>query len=219
MDFAVSLIFSVLVVLLIVALVFVDRRPARRPRPATPAKHSTVPAAPYVAPYKIKARSSAEMKSLIETLPAVRVLDICDGDTLYVAKGGSKLKVRLDSIDCPEDGQQWGDIATFGLIKLVGGKRTVHLEEHGIDDFGRTLATLYVRHANGRDWLNVNERMVALGHAWVMRAYYDHLPADRQEQLNKLEGWAQSRAVGLWANPNPMPPWQWRKEVWRPPAP
>ena len=64
----------------------------------------------------------------------------------------------------------------------------MHLEGHGIDCHGRTLATIYVQCANGENWINVNERMVTLGHAWVMRGkIYDHLPKDRQGKLNYIE--------------------------------
>jgi micrococcal nuclease len=136
-------------------------------------------------------------------------LQFVDGDTVLITKGSGEVVVRLDSIDCPEGGQDWGDNAKDGLVKLVGGQR-VQVEEHGIDDYGRTLATLYIRHSNGQDWQCVNERMVTLGHAWVMRRYYDHLPPDRQDKLNKLEAWAKSKNVGLWSTPNPIPPWQWR---------
>ena len=117
--------------------------------------------------------------------------------------------IRLDSIDCPEDGQPWGNTAAYGLIKLIGGRK-VRLEEHGLDFHGRTLATIYVRHANGEEWVNVNERMVILGHAWVMYKFYDHLPKDRQDKLNRLENWARSKKVGLWRTQSPIPPWQWR---------
>ena len=173
---------------------------------------------PATKSFKTKAASAVEVRKLIQYFPTVKVLSVCDGDTVSVERGETRVKVRLDSIDCPEDGQRWGDIATYGLIKMIGGARTVRIEEHGIDDFGRTLATLYVLHEDGHEWQNVNERMVTLGHAWVMRKYYDHLPPDRQDKLNKLEIWAKSKNVGLWSTPDPMPPWQWRKEVWRPPA-
>jgi endonuclease YncB( thermonuclease family) len=163
-------------------------------------------------PPKTKARTGEEVKAAIESLPPAKVLEIYDGDTVLVATGRHRLMVRLDSIDCPEDGQHWADTAKAGLIKLIGG-RTVYLEQHGHDHYGRTLATLFVRHANGTDWQNVNERMVTLGHAWVMRKYYDHLPPDRQAQLNRLETWAKSNKVGLWRTPSPIPPWQWRREV------
>jgi len=77
--------------------------------------------------------------------------------------------------------------------------------------YERTLATIYVQNRNS-GWVNVNERMVTLGHVWVMRSFYDHLPKERQDQLNRLERWARSKKVGLWKTPNPIPPWKWRNE-------
>lgn len=158
---------------------------------------------------KVKALSEEAIKEKILDLPKAKVLWVVDGDTVIVSKGWQKVKIRLDYIDCPEDGQHWGDIAKYGLIKLIG-KRPVHLEEHGIDSHRRVLATIYVWHQHKSEWLNVNERMVILGHAWVMRGFYNHLPKDRQDKLNRLERWARSKKVGLWQAPNPIPPWQWR---------
>jgi endonuclease YncB( thermonuclease family) len=147
--------------------------------------------------------------SNVENFPLAKVEHVIDGDTIIVSSSWKKTKIRLDSIDCPEDGQDWGDIAKFGLIKLIGGRK-VYLEEHGEDHHGRTLATIYVRQGHGSKLMNVNARMVTLGHAWVMRKYYGHLSKERQIELNKLEGWARSRKVGLWKNHNPTPPWMWR---------
>ena len=143
-------------------------------------------------------------------LPQFKVQHVIDGDTLVVAHSWGSFRVRLDSIDCPEDGQPWGDTATAGLIKLIGGRR-VRLERHGIDIHGRTLATIYVTNRDNGQWLNVNERMVTLGHAWVARKHFAHLSEARQQQLDRLEAWARSRRVGLWKSPNPTPPWAWRQ--------
>jgi endonuclease YncB( thermonuclease family) len=159
---------------------------------------------------KTKALSEAEAKLAIETFLSARVAEVVDGDTVDVEIGRDRVRIRLDSIDCPEDGQAWGDIATYGLIKIIGGQ-TVRLEIYGRDDFGRTLATFYVRHQQTGAWLNANERMVMLGHAWVMHRYYDHLPPGRQNKLNRLEDWARAKKVGLWRDPNPLPPWLWRR--------
>ena len=159
---------------------------------------------------KRMALTESDVKLLIGGFPKAKVMHVIDGDTVIVDKGWSQVvMIRLDSIDCPEDGQHWGDTAAYGLIKLIGGRK-VHLEEHGLDSHGRTLATIYVQHANGEEWVNVNERMVTLGHAWVMRKFYDHLPKGRQDKLNRLERWARSKNVGLWRTQNPIPPWQWR---------
>ena len=160
---------------------------------------------------KTKAQSETAVKYQIESFPKVKVEHIIDGDTVIVVKGWHKIRIRLDSIDCPEDGQHWGDIAKYGLIKLIGGRK-IRIEEHGQDIYERTLATIYVQHGDGSEWMNVNERMVTLGHAWVMRRFYDHLPKDRQDKLNRLERWARSKKVGLWQTPNPIPPWKWRSE-------
>lgn len=173
-------------------------------------RRSSTAAVAVESPIKKMALCETAVKQLIETFPKARVAHVIDGDTVIVERGWCRTKIRLDSIDCPEDGQHWGDTAAYGLIKLIGGKR-IHLEEHGLDSRGRTLATIYVRSPTGNEWLNVNEKMVTLGHAWVMRRYYDHLPSDRQARLNRLEQWARTRRVGLWRNENPLPPWQWRR--------
>ncbi|MEO1311769.1 MAG: thermonuclease family protein [Pseudomonadota bacterium] len=159
---------------------------------------------------KKKALNGADLANAFETLPEAKTVNVIDGDTVVVARGRERVKIRLDSIDCPEDGQPWGNIAKAGLIKLIGGRKVI-LEEYGIDPYGRTLATLYVQAPKGGEWQNVNERMVMLGHAWVMRMFYDHLPADRKQKLNNLENWAKSKRIGLWKTDNPVPPWNWRK--------
>lgn len=84
------------------------------------------------------------------------------------------------------------------------------VESHGIDPYNRTIATIYLEKPEGLE--NINERMVMLGHAWVMRRYYKHLPVERQQQLNRLENWAKRKKIGLWNQDNPMPPWKWRQK-------
>ena len=147
---------------------------------------------------------------VIQSLPAAKIVQVLDGDTVIASINSNIIKIRLDSIDCPEDGQEWGDIAKYGLIKLIGGQ-VVFLEPYGLDHYNRTLATIFIKN-NKDQWMNVNERMVTLGHAWVMRLYYDHLPRNRQAKLNSLERWARSKKVGLWAQDNPVPPWKWRQD-------
>ncbi len=174
-----------------------------------PARRKYTPSNPQPT-YIKKAQTASAIRIQIPVLPLVEIKWVIDGDTLIASQGRKEITVRLDSIDCPEDGQHWGDTAKFGLIKLIGGQ-FVRLEEHGIDIHGRTLATLYIWHEGKNDWLNINERMVTLGHAWVMYKFYEHLPKDRQDKLNSLEKWARSKNIGLWGSSNPIPPWQWRK--------
>lgn len=151
--------------------------------------------------YTQQALSEYEIREKIPNLPRAKIITVTDGDTVIVKKNGSNISIRLDSIDCPENGQYWGDTAKYGLIKLIGGK-TISLEEHGIDNYGRTLATLYIWNDVKKEWLNINERMILLGHAWVMRQFYDHLPLERKSKLNSLERWAKSKKIGLWHQKN-----------------
>ena len=145
----------------------------------------------------------------VQNFPIVKVVRVIDGDTVIVSSSWRQMKIRLDSIDCPEDGQPWGNIATSGLIKLIGGKR-VRIQIYGNDHYGRQIATIYVQKKPGGDWINVNEQMVVKGHAWVMRKYYEHLPKNKRDKLNRLERWARNKRVGLWRTSNPVPPWLWR---------
>ncbi len=152
-------------------------------------------------------QASAEIYDSPEWVEGAKVGYVIDGDTVVVFRGREQFKVRLYGIDCPEDGQQWGDIATAGLIKMIGGKY-IDLEVFGVDIYDRMLATIYVK--EGSESINVNEKMVVKGHAWVMRRFYKEISRNRQHQLNRLENWAKSKKVGLWRNDNPVPPWKWR---------
>ncbi len=149
--------------------------------------------------------------SHISGLPKADVKLVIDGDTVVVSIGGQREKIRLDSIDCPEGDQEWGSAAKYGLVKLIGG-RSIQLEQQAVDIYGRIVATIYVWNETKNEWSNVNERMVTLGHAWVMRLYYNHLSKDRKNKLNQLERWARSKKVGLWRSQNPIPPWNWRNK-------
>ena len=142
-------------------------------------------------------------------LNAGPVRSVIDGDTIVVQSGWSPETLRLDGIDCPEFDQPWGDCARDGLIKLVGG-RTVHYQRHGVDRYGRTLAALYVWDREESVWLNVNLRMVMLGHAWISPTLPKHLPASRKKEFLAVSRWARRKRVGLWNSASPVPPWQWR---------
>lgn len=151
--------------------------------------------------------TSIETKIFPDHLPKAKVSRVVDGDSVYVVLNRSRILVRLSAIDSPEDGQEFSSNAKGGLIKLIGG-REVFLESYGPDIHGRTLATIYVATENGL--LNVNERMVTLGNAWVYRRFYTHLSDDRKLSLDLKEDWARNKRRGLWQNEKPVAPWSYR---------
>jgi endonuclease YncB( thermonuclease family) len=128
-----------------------------------------------------------------------RVVKIADGDTITVLKtGNTQERVRFASIDAPERGQPYGAKAKDALAALVFGQ-PVRVEVVDMDRYGRTVGSVWVVD------VNANAEMVRQGFAWVYRKYSDD-PA-----LLALEAEARNAKKGLWADPNPLPPWEWRR--------
>src|SRR5262245_25132754 len=129
---------------------------------------------------------------------AARVVSISDGDILHALYEGREIIVRLRWIDAPEKGQPFSDQAKEALGKLVVGQIVI-VRDYGPDRRGRRLAEVVL--ADGR---NVNRELVRLGWAWWVRKDSHDGP------LGTLEAEARAAGRGLWADPHPIPPWEWR---------
>lgn len=136
------------------------------------------------------------------------VVGVTDGDTITVVKEAcsshdlrhkQQERVRLASIDCPEKHQPFGQRAKQFTSDLVHD-RFVTIREQGRDRYGRVLGEVIL--PNGG---SLNRELVAGGFAWWYRRY---APDDRD--LEKLEGEAREARRGLWSEPTPVPPWEWR---------
>ena len=131
---------------------------------------------------------------------AGRVVRVADGDTVSVLDAtNTQHKIRLYGIDTPERDQPYGRSAQRALAKLVGDKR-VGVVVVATDDYGRQVGTLY------REGTNINLAMVAGGYAWWYRHYAPH-----ERRLAVAEEAAREQGLGLWADPHPVPPWEWRR--------
>ena len=128
----------------------------------------------------------------------VPVLKVYDGDTITVDVDGQKVRVRVSEIDAPELAQPYGKESRDYLARILDGKK-VCLDKHGVDVYQRWLADVYV------GTFSISRLMVASGSAWVYSEYsHDALLRSAQQR-------AKVQKVGLWADPNPMPPWEYRK--------
>ena len=125
-----------------------------------------------------------------------RVKRIVDGDTVYLRDG---TKVRLHGIDTPERDQPYCKQATRNLDKLIG--RTVFVVETDTDRYGRLVGTLYTP-----EGVNVNLEMVCNGSAWWYSRY-----AKNNRAMAGCQDEAKEAGLGLWADDDPMPPWEWRR--------
>ena len=109
------------------------------------------------------------------------------------------LKAR---VDCPDKGQAYGKHAKHAASDLAFGKE-VTLQTHGLDKYGRTLADVLLP-----DGTNVNHTLVKNDWCWWYRKY-----APGHTVLEGLEKDAREAKKGLWADPQPVPPWAWRKRT------
>ena len=110
-----------------------------------------------------------------------------------------QLKIRIDSVDTPESGQPFGKRAKQALSESLFGK-VVTVQKTGEDRYKRTLAFIQL---DGKD---VSTAMVKNGFAWEYEQY------SKSATLSKLQAAAKVERKGLWADPNPVPPWKWRKK-------
>lgn len=128
-----------------------------------------------------------------------RVVKITDGDTLTVLVAKKQIKVRLTDIDAPERRQPFGTRSRQSLAELCAGK-DARVAEHGEDRYGRTLGRVYCAGVDS------NAEQTRRGMAWVYAKY-----ATKDSPLYDLQREAQAMRRGLWTDPKPMPPWEWRR--------
>jgi endonuclease YncB( thermonuclease family) len=129
-----------------------------------------------------------------------KVVRIIDGDSIMIlTNDNQQIKVRLEGIDCPEKSQDFGEKARQYTADLCFNK-VVRIEKTGKDRYGRILAYIYV------DDLCVNKELLKVGLAWHFKKY------NADPELAKLEKQARSEKKGLWAQPSPTPPWEFRKK-------
>lgn len=126
-----------------------------------------------------------------------KVITVTDGDTITVLVEQKQTKVRLVEIDAPEKGQAFGNRSKQSLSDLCFNKNAT-LADNGKDRYGRTLARVYC------DGVDANAEQVRRGLAWV----FDRYVTDKS--LYALQNAARAEKRGLWADPNPVPPWEWR---------
>lgn len=124
-----------------------------------------------------------------------KVVGISDGDSLTCLYNRTQLKVRLQYIDAPENGQPFGNRAKQALSQLAF-KREIRLHISGYDKYQRLLAVAYAAEKN------LNLTLVEQGMAWTY--------AQTQPIYQQAEQLARSQKIGLWRDINPINPADWR---------
>ncbi len=144
-----------------------------------------------------------------------RVVRVADGDTLTILSGNRKQeRVRLASIDAPETtkdsrrpGQPFAEASRRFLSDLVSGQHLT-LSCHERDRHGRAVCDVPL--AGGE---TANQKLVRAGMAMANREKGGRFLRD--PRIAELEREAQQARVGIWSEPNPVPPWKWRYDCWQ----
>ena len=128
-----------------------------------------------------------------------RVVSVHDGDTLTILVSRKQFKIRLLDIDAPERKQPFGTRARQSLADMCAGKEA-RIAWQAKDRYGRTLGRVNCL------GLDANAEQVRRGMAWVFERY-----APKDSFLYAVQTEAQNAKRGLWVDPRPVPPWEWRR--------
>lgn len=141
--------------------------------------------------------------ALAETLRG-RVVAVADGDTITVVTAARKSeRIRLAGIDAPEAKQAFGALAKRGLAALVFGAE-VRVEYTKRDRYGRIVGRVL------RDGRDAGLEQVDAGLAWHYLRYAREQAPEERAAYAQAERSARAGRRGLWAEADPLAPWDWR---------
>ena len=157
------------------------------------------------------------------------VVGVTDGDTITILDAAQRIhEIRLANIDAPETtchmrqpgladdacvdhGQPHAKEAKGTAMSMLYGRTVtvdlVEINKVAQKSYERDIGIVF---ENGVD---VNYELVKLGLAWHEKHY-----ASKQQTIrafvayNLAESTARTKHLGIWADPDPIPPWEWRHQ-------
>lgn len=134
-----------------------------------------------------------------------KVVSVADGDTITVLDAEkTQHKIRLQGIDAPEKAQAFGAKSKQALYEMVHGK-TVQVSFEKSDKYGRILGKVLL---DGQD---ICHQQIKVGLAWHYKKYQNQQPLVDRDAYSASETAAKNEKLGLWSDPRPMAPWDFRK--------
>ena len=134
-----------------------------------------------------------------------KVVSVADGDTITVLDAEkNQHKIRLQGIDAPEKAQAFGAKSKQALYEMVHGK-TVQVSFEKSDKYGRILGKVLL---DGQD---ICHQQIKAGLAWHYKKYQNQQPLVDRDAYSASETAAKSEKLGLWSDPQPVAPWDFRK--------
>lgn len=135
------------------------------------------------------------------------VTSVHDGDSVRVQRAdGTVVPIRIYGIDCPEIDQPYGREARDLTAALLLGKAVEVIPAQKSKSYGRQVAN--IMQPDGTRLLQ--EALTASGLAWVDGRYCKQEACNEWRKMQQ-EAKEANPPRGLWADPSPVPPWQWRR--------
>ncbi len=123
-------------------------------------------------------------------------------------------KVRLSGIDAPERRQPYGERAKQHLSALAHGKDVLvvwHKRDRYRRLVGRVLAAECPR-ADCRYSVDVGLEQIKAGLAWHYKQYEGEQAPEERARYAAVEQQARMLRAGLWKEPEPVAPWDFRQD-------
>jgi endonuclease YncB( thermonuclease family) len=133
---------------------------------------------------------------------SAKVTAVNEGDVLTILRDGAAApeELRLYGVDCPEPGQPMNDEARkFTSEKALN--QTVSVEVIAKDNEGKAVAIVTL---DGD--VRLHQALLAAGLAWWDS---ENTPEDRE--LRRQSAAAITTTAGLWKDPAPLSPWDYRR--------
>jgi endonuclease YncB( thermonuclease family) len=149
-----------------------------------------------------------------ETLSG-RVVAVADGDTVTVLDASNAQHIiRVMGIDAPEKRQPFGERSKQNMAHLVFDKE-VQVEWVKKDRYGRILGKVFVAEEDCvlepcSKTVDTGLAQIASGFAWYYKQYEREQTVEDRNIYAQTEIEAQTNKIGVWSDPNPMPPWVFR---------
>lgn len=145
---------------------------------------------------------------------SVKVIRVLDGDTIEVLKidaaGKHPVRIRMTGIDAPEKSQPFGEKCRENLASLVAGKE-VRVDVRGTDRYSRQLGVIRVPTPNSTE-IDANIAQISAGCAWHYKQYQKQQKPEERRAYSEAEERARAAQIGLWRDPEPEAPWEYRRE-------
>jgi micrococcal nuclease len=147
---------------------------------------------------------SLSLPAIAQTITGA-IVSVGDGDTLRVRTPDKTLTVRLSCVDAPEMAQApYGQAASARLKQLLPVGQSVAVQVVDTDRYGRSVAKIFKGNTS------INVALVQEGQAAVYRQYLGGCP-ELRDRLLSAEASAKQQRLGLWAQANPVMPWEFRR--------